>query len=152
MLRVNAINRQELLKRLTFHPKSLVFKTVSVPVAFFELFSLFYFVVSFLIRIFAARNKEIPFMSQLVLNIEDASLIPSLKKILGAIKGVTISKPQKKSYRVDPYEISPSGDTFFADSRNVKAVEDDIAKAHQPGAKFTRLESKEDITAFINSL
>ena len=31
MLRVNAINRQELLKRLTFHHKCLVFKTVSVP-------------------------------------------------------------------------------------------------------------------------
>ena len=91
-------------------------------------------------------------MTQIVLNIEDASLIPSLKKILGAIKGVTISMPQKDSYRVDPDEISPSGDTFFADSRNVKAVEEDIAKAHQPGAKFTRLESKEDITEFINSL
>ena len=59
---------------------------------------------------------------------------------------------QKRSYRVDPYEISPSGDSFFADSRNVKAVEEDIAKAHQPGAKFTRLENKEDITEFINSL
>ena len=33
MLRVNPVNRQELLKRLTFHPKSLVFKTVSVPAA-----------------------------------------------------------------------------------------------------------------------
>ena len=33
MLRVNAIKRQELLKRLTFHLKSLVFKTVSVPMA-----------------------------------------------------------------------------------------------------------------------
>ena len=32
MLRVNAINRQGLLKCLTFNPKSLVFKTVSVPV------------------------------------------------------------------------------------------------------------------------
>ena len=31
MLRVNAINRQGLLKCLTFNPKSLVFKTVSVP-------------------------------------------------------------------------------------------------------------------------
>jgi hypothetical protein len=30
MLRVNAINRQELLKQLTFHPKSLIFKTVSL--------------------------------------------------------------------------------------------------------------------------
>ena len=31
-------------------------------------------------------------MTQIVLNIEDASLIPSLKKILGSIKGVTIDK------------------------------------------------------------
>ncbi len=30
MLRVNAINKQELLKCLTFNPKSLVFKTVSL--------------------------------------------------------------------------------------------------------------------------
>lgn len=33
MLRVNAINRQGLLKCLTFNPKSLVFKTVSVPLS-----------------------------------------------------------------------------------------------------------------------
>jgi len=31
-------------------------------------------------------------MTQIILNIEDASLVPSLKKILGAIKGVTIDK------------------------------------------------------------
>ena len=31
-------------------------------------------------------------MTQIVLNIEDASLVPSLKKILGSIKGVTIDK------------------------------------------------------------
>lgn len=31
-------------------------------------------------------------MTQIVLNVEDASLIPSLKKILGAIKGVTIDR------------------------------------------------------------
>ena len=86
-------------------------------------------------------------MTQIVLEVENASLLPSLKKILGAIKGVTISSPQKPSYRVDPYEISPSGDSFFADS-----LEEDIAKFHQPGAKFTRFENKEDITDFINSL
>ena len=34
MLRVNAINRQKLLKCLTFNPKSLVFKTVSVPIIY----------------------------------------------------------------------------------------------------------------------
>ena len=37
MLRVNAINRQGLLKCLTFNPKSLVFKTVSVPVTDIQL-------------------------------------------------------------------------------------------------------------------
>jgi hypothetical protein len=31
-------------------------------------------------------------MTQIVLNIEDVSLIPSLKQILGAIKGITIDK------------------------------------------------------------
>ena len=31
-------------------------------------------------------------MTQMVLNIEDASLVPSLKHILGATKGVTIDK------------------------------------------------------------
>ena len=31
-------------------------------------------------------------MTQIVLNIEDASLVPSLKQILGAIKGVTIDR------------------------------------------------------------
>ena len=31
-------------------------------------------------------------MTQIVLNIEDASLVPSLKRIMGAIKGVTIDK------------------------------------------------------------
>jgi len=31
-------------------------------------------------------------MTQMILNIEDASLVPSLKQILGAIRGVTIDK------------------------------------------------------------
>ena len=56
------------------------------------------------------------------------------------------------THDADPYKISPSGDTFFADSRNVKAVEEDIRKAHSPQAKFTRLESKEDIMSMINAL
>ena len=56
------------------------------------------------------------------------------------------------SFRVDPYDISPSGDSFFADARNVKAVEKDVEEAHRPGAKFTRLETKEDVMELINSL
>ena len=63
-----------------------------------------------------------------------------------------VDKLKEPSFRIDPYEISPSGDTFFADSRNVEAVKKDIAEAHRPGAKFTRLESKEDVMELINSL
>jgi len=32
-------------------------------------------------------------MTQLVLNIEDASILPSLKRILGALKGVSLASP-----------------------------------------------------------
>lgn len=42
--------------------------------------------------IFAAELRFAAIMTQIVLNIEDTSLIPSLKQILGAIKGITIDK------------------------------------------------------------
>lgn len=61
-------------------------------------------------------------------------------------------KLREPSYQVNPYEVSPSGDKFFSDSRNVRAVEEDIAAAHHPEAKFTRLETKDDIMHLINSL
>lgn len=63
-----------------------------------------------------------------------------------------VNKLTEPSFQVNPYDISPSGDDFFADSRNVDAVQRDIDAAHRPGAKFTRLESRDDIEAFINSL
>ncbi len=40
-------------------------------------------------------------MTQIVLNIEDASLVPSLKKILGAIKGVTIARMDVSSEEIE---------------------------------------------------
>ena len=40
-------------------------------------------------------------MTQIVLNIEDASLVPSLKKILGAINGVTIDKMIASSKEIE---------------------------------------------------
>ncbi len=63
-----------------------------------------------------------------------------------------VGKLQSPSFYVDPHEVSPTGDTFFADSRNVKAVEKDITEAHRPDATFTRLETKEDVMNLINSL
>ena len=35
-------------------------------------------------------------MTQLILNIEDTTILPSLKKILGAISGVSIAKSQPR--------------------------------------------------------
>lgn len=40
-------------------------------------------------------------MTQIVLNVEDASLLPSLKQILGAIKGVTIKGLNTSSAEVE---------------------------------------------------
>ena len=54
--------------------------------------------------------------------------------------------------RVDPYQFSPSGDRFFADLRNVKAVENDIEETHRPDARFTRLETREDVMSMIETL
>lgn len=62
------------------------------------------------------------------------------------------NKLQEPSYDIDPYEISPSGDKFFADIRNVQAVERDIAEAHRPNAQSTRLETKADIMEMIDAL
>ena len=85
----------------------------------------------------------------------------ALNNLWTYIKGLSLSQEDRQwladkllepSYHADPYEISPSGDPFFADLRNIKAVEEDIANAHQPDAKFTRLETKEDVMQLINSL
>ena len=82
-------------------------------------------------------------------------------KLWAYIESLALSKEDRNwlagklletSHDVDPYEISPSGDKFFADSRNVKAVEEDIRRAHSANAKFTRLENKDDIMTLINSL
>lgn len=40
-------------------------------------------------------------MTQIVLNVEDASLLPSLKQILGAIKGVTINRLSTSSKDIE---------------------------------------------------
>ena len=50
-------------------------------------------------------------MTQIVLNIEDASLVPSLKRILNALEGVSISNPLKKK-KNDPTSFTK--EEFFA--------------------------------------
>lgn len=53
-------------------------------------------------------------MTQIVLNVEDASLVPSLKRILGSIKGVTIDNlvPNEETQEVDTTEYLMSSQTM----------------------------------------
>lgn len=85
----------------------------------------------------------------------------ALNRVWSYLQGLALSQSDREwlagkllepTYSVDPFVVSPSGDPFFADSRNVKAVEEDIAAAHRPEAKFTRLASKEDIMSMIDTL
>ena len=41
-----------------------------------------------------AKNRKYTTMTQMVLNIEDKNLLPSLRKILSNLKGVTIARTQ----------------------------------------------------------
>ena len=54
-----------------------------------------------------------------------------------------------KEYRCDPYEISPSGDMFWADKRNVEIVKKAIKNKDQIAEK---LNSMDDIKKFLNNL
>jgi hypothetical protein len=54
-----------------------------------------------------------------------------------------------KEYRCDPYEISPSGDIFWADKRNVEIVKKAIEKKDQIAEE---LNSVDDIKKFLNIL
>lgn len=54
-----------------------------------------------------------------------------------------------KEYRCDPYEISPSGDVFWADKRNIEIVKKAIENKDDIAAK---LNSADDIKNFLNSL
>ncbi len=53
-----------------------------------------------------------------------------------------------KEYRCDPYEISPSGDIFWADKRNVEKVK----RAIENKEDAVRLSSTKDIKNFPDSL
>ncbi|HKK59150.1 MAG TPA: hypothetical protein VJ937_06705 [Salinivirga sp.] len=54
-----------------------------------------------------------------------------------------------KEYRCDPYEISPSGDLFWADKRNIEIVKKAIENKDNIAEK---LNSADDIRNFLNQL
>ena len=53
-----------------------------------------------------------------------------------------------KEFRCDPYEVSPSGDVFWADKRNVEKVK----KAIENKEVAARLTSIDDVKNFLDSL
>ena len=53
-----------------------------------------------------------------------------------------------KEFRCDPYEVSPSGDMFWADKRNVEKVK----RAIEDKEIALRLNSEDEIKNFLDSL
>lgn len=54
-----------------------------------------------------------------------------------------------EEYRCDPYEISPSGDPFFADKRNVKALDKIFSDKDSMEVSGEPLKSREDIERLL---
>lgn len=59
------------------------------------------------------RDLKCIFMTTLTLQVSNPSLLPSLKKILGALDGVTIAKPARRS-KVSELEGIPNKETISA--------------------------------------
>lgn len=70
------------------------------------------------------------------------------------------SKKEKKSldpaiaqipeeFRCNPYDVSPSGDPFFADRRNVEYVGQCLEEAQNEDSKGSVLNNKEDIERYF---
>ncbi len=58
-------------------------------------------------------------MTQLTINIEDKSILPHLKKILNAIDGVSIAKPERKKRKCgldEALDDIKAGRIYHADS------------------------------------
>jgi len=53
-------------------------------------------------------------------------------------------------YRCNPFDISPSGDLFWADKRNIEVVRKGEQQIKE--GKFTRITSDEELKNFLDSL
>ena len=53
-------------------------------------------------------------------------------------------------YRCNPFDISPSGDLFYADKRNVEHLDEAIKQAKE--GKTIRIKTKEELSSLLYSL
>jgi hypothetical protein len=60
--------------------------------------------------------------------------------------------PEK--YRCNPFEISPSGDLYWADKRNVESLKKSVEQTEKEkeAGRITRLKGNEELTTFLDSL
>jgi hypothetical protein len=65
---------------------------------------------------------------------------------------VVVSIPPE--YRCNPFDMSPSGDLFYADKRNVEHVKKAIEEGNNQikAGKSTSVNGLEELDAFLNSL
>ena len=54
-----------------------------------------------------------------------------------------------EQYRCDPYEISPSGDPFFADKRNVEKLDRILNDKEAMKDSGVELKSRQDIERYL---
>ncbi len=64
-----------------------------------------------------------------------------------AIDPETAKIPEQ--YRCDPYEISPSGDPFFADKRNVEKLDRILNDKEAMEDSGVELKSRQDIERYL---
>ena len=56
-----------------------------------------------------------------------------------------------EEFRCNPYDVSPSGDPFFADKRNVEYVGQCLEEAQNEDSKGSVLNSQEDIERYFTA-
>gem|GEM_PF-919980 len=90
-----------------------------------------YLFIQQIIRIFAPSIQIKKVMTQLILNIENPAILPSLRKVLNAIDGVSIAKSMKKTRHKSELDL---------------AIED------VKNGMITRWESVDSLIEHINSI
>ena len=103
-----------------------------------------------------ALNKLYEYIQSLNLSKRDS------KWLAGKILECSESKKSKaldpeiekipEEYRCDPYEISPSGDPFFADKRNVERLDKILNDKEAMKVSGKPLKTREDIERFLELL
>lgn len=81
---------------------------------------------------FAMRILKIYIMTQMILNIENPDIIPSLRKVLGQIKGVTVEKTIK---------AEASEDSKEAVLESIATAYKEVTEARRTGRKLPSLNS-----------